>query len=62
MKKSEREIRALVTLLGDDDIAVQDLARKKLFEVSVAARPVLEEFAFTDSEGRVRIAAQSLLE
>jgi regulator of sirC expression with transglutaminase-like and TPR domain len=62
MKTNEREIRALVTLLADDEVSVQNLARKKLLENDAAARPVLEEFAFTDTEGRVRIAAQGLLE
>ncbi len=62
MKMNEKETRALVTLLADDDLSVQNVARKKLLENERSARAVLEEFAFTDSEGRVRIAAQALLE
>lgn len=62
MKMNEGEIRALVTLLADEDQSVQNVAREKLFENEKVARAILEEFAFTDSEGRVRIAAQGMLE
>lgn len=62
MKNSNRELRALVTLLADDDRSIQQLARKKLLQHEKASRPILEDIAFSDSEGRVRIEAQALLE
>jgi regulator of sirC expression with transglutaminase-like and TPR domain len=62
MKMTDREFRGLITLLADDDSGVQELARQKLIENEPMARPILEQVAFSDSEGRVRIEAQALLE
>lgn len=60
--KKVNEIRALVTLLGDDDFSINELARKKLLQHGDSAKQILQQVAFSDSEGRVRIEAQSLLE
>ncbi len=62
MSKQEREINALVTLLGDDDLNVKSIAQQKLLELGEPARQTLKQVAFSDSEGRTRIAAQTLLE
>lgn len=59
---SEKEIRALITLLGDDDQHVRELVRAKLLKIGDPASQLLREVAFTDSEGRIRIEAQALLE
>jgi regulator of sirC expression with transglutaminase-like and TPR domain len=58
----EREIKALITLLGDDNTEIHNLAWKRLLSPGQASIPLLRETAFSDSEGRVRIAAQALLE
>lgn len=60
--KVEREIRALITLLGDEDGNIKEIARKKLLEYGESASPLLKEAAFNDYEGRVRIEAQAILE
>ncbi len=60
--KIKREINALITLLGDDDPYIQSVARKRLLKMGETARRGLIEVAFSDSEGRLRIAAQVLLE
>lgn len=60
--KRVREIRALVTLLGDEDVKVSQLAREKLLEFGEPAHQILRDVAFSDSEGKTRIAAQALLE
>lgn len=59
---NEKEIIALTTLLGDDDIKIKEIARKKLLEFSDFAKPILKKVGSTDTEGKVRIEAQSLLE
>jgi regulator of sirC expression with transglutaminase-like and TPR domain len=59
---TEREIRALITLLGDDDKKVRDIARTRLLEIGDSANQLLREVAFTDYEGRIRIEAQAILE
>ena len=62
MGKQEREINALITLLGDDDLKVKNIAQKKLLELGEPAQQTLRQVAFSDSDGRTRIAAQALLE
>jgi len=62
MSKQEREINALITLLGDDDLKVKNVAQQKLLELGEPARRILKQVAFSDSDGRTRIAAQTLLE
>ena len=62
MSKQEREINALITLLGDDDLKVKNIAQQKLLEFGVPAQQTLRQVAFSDSDGRTRIAAQALLE
>ena len=61
MGKQEREINALITLLGDD-LKVKNIAQKKLLELGEPAQQTLRQVAFSDSDGRTRIAAQALLE
>ena len=62
MSKQEREINALITLLGDDDLKVKKVAQQKLLELGEPAQQTLKAIAFSDSDGRTRIAAQALLE
>lgn len=62
MSKQEREINALITLLGDDDLKVKNIAQQKLLELGEPAQQTLRQVAFSDSDGRTRIAAQALLE
>ncbi|MCH8954168.1 hypothetical protein IIA28_02455 [candidate division KSB1 bacterium] len=62
MCKQEREINALITLLGDDDLKVKNVAQQKLLELGEPAQQTLRQVAFSDSDGRTRIAAQALLE
>jgi len=62
MSVSEKEIDALITLLGDDDPGIKDIARQKLLEVGEQARPRLRSTGASDVEGRIRIEAQSMLE
>jgi len=62
MGKQEREINALITLLGDDDLKVKNIAQQKLLELGEPAQQTLRQVAFSDSDGRTRIAAQALLE
>lgn len=61
MKREEREIRALISLLGDEDRSIRKIARQKLVEYGNAARTYLNEVAYSDAEGRVRIEAQRVL-
>jgi len=62
MSKQKREINALITLLGDDDLKVKNVAQQKLLELGEPAQQTLRQVAFSDSDGRTRIAAQALLE
>jgi len=62
MSKQEREINALITLLGDDDLKVKNVAQQKLLELGEPTQQTLRQVAFSDSDGRTRIAAQGLLE
>lgn len=61
VKENENEIRALISLLGDDDDRIRKIARKKLLDSAEFANPLLEEAAFSDYEGRIRIEAQRIL-
>ncbi len=61
-QSSKREIKALITLLGDDDFKIKNLAWRKLLEWGESANQLLRDVAFSDSEGRIRIEAQVLLE
>ena len=58
----ETRLRALITLLGDEDEAIRRVARRELMRHDVQSRPLLEEVARSDAEGRVRIEARALLE
>lgn len=62
MSIKEKEIDALITLLGDDDPGIKNIARGKLLEWREAARPRLKAIGASDVEGRIRIEAQSMLE
>ena len=52
----------MITLLGDEDGNIKEIARNKLLEYGESASPLLKEAAFNDYEGRVRIEAQAILE
>lgn len=62
MSRTPAEIRALITLLGDDDRNIRDIARDELLRTGEAADTLLEQVAFSDAEGRIRIEAQAILE
>lgn len=62
MSKEIKKIKALITLLGDDDENIRALVRRKLLELGSSANEILKETAFSDSEGRIRIEAQAILE
>ncbi|MFQ5639831.1 MAG: SirB1 family protein [bacterium] len=62
MNRTQNEIRALITLLGDDDQNVVEVARKELAQQAQQALPILKEIGLSDSEGRIRIQAQALIE
>ena len=58
---TEREIRALIHLLGDDDIKTAQIARKTLLESRHDAEPFLEE-ARDSLDPHVRTRVYSILE
>lgn len=62
MNQVKRRIRALITLLGDDEPKVRDIAQKELLEQAESSMPILKEVVHSDSEGRIRIEACVLLE
>ncbi len=62
MKKSSNEIQALITLLGDDDDHVRDIARDRLLQIGQDAEEYLRAATFADLEGKVRIEARHVLE
>ena len=62
MKKSTDEIRALITLLGDEDGGIRDVARERLFEFGAEAEDYLREATHSDVEGKVRIEARHVWE
>jgi len=62
LKKSTDEIRALITLLGDEDVSVRDVARERLFQFGPDAEDHLRAATNADLEGKVRIEARHVLE
>jgi regulator of sirC expression with transglutaminase-like and TPR domain len=62
MSSNVERINALVSLLGDEDVKIRRIARTRLLAFGTPAVNILNEVAFSDSEGRVRIEAKSLLE
>ncbi len=58
---TERQIRALIHLLGDDDIKTAQIARQRLIESRQEAQPFLEE-ARTSLDPHVRTRVYSILE
>ncbi len=62
MKNSTAEIRALITLLGDDDGGIRNVARERLFEFGAEAADYLREATHSDLEGKVRIEARHVWE
>ncbi len=61
-KNAVREIKALIDLLGDESPEIHSLVWNKLIAFGASAGSALKEVAFSDSEGKVRISAQALLE
>ncbi|HBQ93846.1 MAG: transglutaminase-like domain-containing protein [Firmicutes bacterium] len=60
-KLTERQIKALIHLLGDDDIKTAQIARQRLIESRQEAQPYLEE-ARTSLDPHVRTRVYSILE
>ncbi len=58
---TEREIKALIHLLGDDDIKTAQIARQRLIESRQEAQPFLED-ARTSLDPHVRTRVYSILE
>lgn len=56
------EIRALITLLGDEDATIRGIARERLLHHGQEAADYLREAYAADGEGRVRIQARHVLE
>ena len=56
------KIQALITLLGDDNTSIRDVARQHLFEFGQEAEEYLRQATFADLEGKVRIEARHVLE
>ncbi len=55
------EIQALITLLGDDDAQVHNVARERLLQIGEPATTFLREAGNADGDGKVRIAARHVL-
>lgn len=55
------EIQALITLLGDDDAHVHNVARERLLQIGEPAATFLREAGNADGDGKVRIAARHVL-
>ena len=62
MKKSSNEIKALITLLGDEDDHVRDIARGHLLQIGREAEEYLRAATVADLEAKVRIEARHVLE
>jgi len=62
MSSQQKQINALVSLLGDEDINIRRVARNRLKAFGAPALNVLNEVVYSDSEGRIRIEAKSILE
>lgn len=61
MKKTTNEIQALITLLGDDDTKVRDIAREHLLQIGQDAATYLRQAANADVDGKTRIEARHVL-
>jgi regulator of sirC expression with transglutaminase-like and TPR domain len=55
------EIQALITLLGDDDTHVRDIARDRLLQIGEPATEFLREAGGMDVDGKIRIEARHVL-
>jgi regulator of sirC expression with transglutaminase-like and TPR domain len=55
------EIQALITLLGDDDTHVRDVARERLLQIGEPATAFLREAGSADLDGKIRIEARHVL-
>jgi regulator of sirC expression with transglutaminase-like and TPR domain len=55
------EIQALITLLGDDDTHVRDIARERLLQIGEPATEFLREAGSADVDGKIRIEARHVL-
>lgn len=55
------KIQALITLLGDDDQRVREIARERLLHIGEAATEFLHEAGRADLEGKIRIEARHVL-
>ncbi|RMD94934.1 MAG: hypothetical protein D6813_01290 [Calditrichaeota bacterium] len=62
MITKEREIKALITLLGDEDQNIRNIAREKLLDFGEMASDYLRDVVHKDYEGRIRIEAWKILE
>ena len=57
----EKKIRALIELLGDDDLRIRKVAKQQLLLIGDEAIPFLKDVAASDSDGRTRVNARQLL-
>jgi regulator of sirC expression with transglutaminase-like and TPR domain len=55
------EIQALITLLGDDDNHVRDIARERLLQIGEPAAEFLRDIGNADVDGKIRIEARHVL-
>jgi len=55
------EIQALITLLGDDDTHVHNVARERLLQIGESATTFLRAAGSADGDGKIRIAARNVL-
>lgn len=55
------EIQALITLLGDDDNHVRDIARERLLQIGEPATAFLRDVGNADGDGKIRIEARHVL-
>ncbi len=58
---SSEQIRALVSLLGDDDLEIRKIARQQLLLIGADATDILDEYVRADGEGKTRIQARALI-
>jgi len=61
VKKSPNEIQALITLLGDEDANIRNIAREHLLQIGREAEGYLQQAAHDDGDGRTRIEARHVL-
>ena len=62
MTKSSNEIKALITLLGDEDDRVREVAREQLLRIGQEAEQHLHAATAADLEAKVRIEARHVLQ